>query len=130
MGVTKPAFAFLHDLIASELESVYQHRAGNLVPSQKLALFLTYLRGGCFQRVVGGQHHVRVCQGWTSVLIRKVAGILASHLPELVHFPSTEECKYLADDFYQQCGIPGIVGVIDGCHFEIVRPQSKCCTTA
>jgi hypothetical protein len=40
-------------------------------------------------------------------------------------FPTGEEAENVSNFFYQESGIPGIVGIIDGTHCEIKKPRKN-----
>jgi hypothetical protein len=44
---------------------------------------------------------------------------------QFVQFPSLEESRHIAEEFQLDSGIPGVIGIIDGTHFEIMKPRCK-----
>jgi hypothetical protein len=55
--------------------------------------------------------------------INEVAEIIASFVPEYIQFPGKEEQDLITEAFYQESGIPGVVGIVDGTHIRIRKPE-------
>jgi hypothetical protein len=65
---------------------------------------------------------IRVSQSAVCTTVNEVAEILAKRVPEFVQFPSEEEANQIAEEIYLQSGLPGVIGIADGTHFEITKP--------
>ena len=53
-----------------------------------------------------------------------VINALIASAPDYIKWPSEPERNLIAADFYNYCNIPGIVGVVDGCHIGMVPPSA------
>jgi hypothetical protein len=121
----KVAFKHILDML---VPSLHRQREGSnptvLPPLHRFVIFLQFLRTNEFQRAVGTQHFIRVSQSQVSKTVKEVSELLAERVPEFVQLPSVEEGRHIAEEFYAQTGMPGVIGVIDGTHCEISKPPS------
>ncbi|XP_029164237.1 protein ALP1-like [Nylanderia fulva] len=47
-------------------------------------------------------------------------------LQNYIYMPHEKEAKFIAQNFEEKCGIPQIIGSIDGTHIEIIPPSEGC----
>ncbi|XP_037928670.1 putative nuclease HARBI1 [Teleopsis dalmanni] len=88
----------------------------------KLAALLRFIAQGSYQLGIGNEGIVGMAQSTLSVIINEVLNALESTIcPKYVSFINTgaETCATKLY-FYEKCGIPGIIGAIDGTHIKIV----------
>jgi len=82
--MSKSSFQFVLSLIENKLIGESSSTKNyNLLPSQKLAIFLDYLRSNSFHRCVGSQKHNHVGQGTTTNVINQVAGVVSEMISEV-----------------------------------------------
>ncbi|KAJ8677029.1 hypothetical protein QAD02_012816 [Eretmocerus hayati] len=90
-------------------------------PPIQVVISLRYYATGHFQREVGDLHGFS--QSTVCRVIHRVSIALAELLHEFVHFPRTRlEQLFNIQEFYNRGGVPGVAGVIDGVHIEIISP--------
>ncbi|GMF58736.1 unnamed protein product [Phytophthora fragariaefolia] len=97
---------------------VVDRDAPNAVPPPKrVAIFVYY----CAQAssLVATADRFAIGPSTVSGIIKEVAAIVCQNLRELVAFPSFRQC---ASHFASCCGVPQIVGCIDGSHIPISKP--------
>ena len=112
-------------MLTPQLKTQKQTQSGNLLPIHKLAIFLQYLRTNGFHKSVAAVFFTRVSQALVTITINSVSRVVASFRSKYVVFPDEEEGNRIAASFFEETKFPGIVGVIDGVHFKIMRPYSK-----
>lgn len=59
------------------------------------------------------------------VMLRDVVGALNQALKTEISWPRGDRLSTIAHDFHQLCGLPIVVGAIDGTHFAIAKPQLR-----
>jgi hypothetical protein len=122
-GMGKIPFRQILAMIEPQLHRTSEGESPTVLPSlHRFVIFLQFMRTNSFQRAVGTQQFIQVSQSVVCNTVNEVAEILASRVAEFVQFPSVEESKHIAEEIYLQCGLPGIIGVADGTHFEITKP--------
>jgi hypothetical protein len=124
-GMSKDSFRRVLGLIEVQLVGPRQHNPVSLNPIHKLTIFLQFLRTNGFQKSVGSQHHIRVSQSVVCEVVNNVAKIIAGLVPQFVTFPDVQESAHIGNELFQLSGLPGVCGVIDGTHVQIVKPQTQ-----
>ncbi len=92
-GFSKAGFRFVLDLILPQIQAANSNHREYLPPVNKLCIFLDFLRSNSFQRVVGTQHHNRVSQSRSCIIINEIAHIIAGLHTEVINFSITLELK-------------------------------------
>lgn len=88
---------------------------------KKVALTLFKLASVCEYRVVGlvfGIHKTTV----QKIFFEVVRAINKCILWEQIKMPNETECEGLSIQFERKCGIPQLIGCIDGSHIPIITP--------
>ena len=106
--------------IEDEIRSLQQRGDYNLAPEQKLLITLRYLATGNFHKVDGDLFGVH--QSTASRTIRQVIKEIAKHARHFISFPNEDRVKEMKRRFYQQYGLPSIIGAIDCTHVRIKSP--------
>ncbi|RVE41373.1 hypothetical protein evm_013977 [Chilo suppressalis] len=78
--------------------------------------------------IVGEGAHIAISQPTVSNIIREVTNALNTPeiLQKYIKFPLTlEERDKVKREFYNECGIPGVIGCVDGTHIAIIRPANN-----
>jgi hypothetical protein len=122
-GMGKLPFRQIFDMIQPELERIREGQSPTVLPAMhRFIIFLQFMRTNAFQRAVGTQRFIRVSQSVVCTTVNEVSRLLAGKVAEFVQFPSEEEAKHISEEIYLQTGMPGVIGVADGTHFEITKP--------
>ena len=58
-----------------------------------------------------------------SAILRDVVHVINDTLKHELSWPTGERLRQTEHDFYNMCGLPGVVGAIDGTHVSISKPQ-------
>ncbi|XP_039970110.1 putative nuclease HARBI1 isoform X2 [Bactrocera tryoni] len=108
------------DSISSELKT--PRRSTGIPEIVKLAATLKFLAQGGYQQQIGQDHHkaqqtvsrcvFEVCKATEKVLCPK-------HISFAMFSEEKNEAKRA---FYSMCGIPGVIGVVDDTHIQMIRP--------
>lgn len=112
---------------ARELIDLFDPIEGQLstaVPvDTKVLVFLSQLRSGSFQRIVGGV--CGVSRSTVSRIIEECANYtLNSFARTAINFPITASgLNKLKQDYYEVSRIPNTIGVVDGTHVPIIAPS-------
>jgi hypothetical protein len=122
-GMGKLPFCQIFDMIRPELGRTREGQNPTVLPAMhRFLIYLQFMRTNSFQRAVGTQYFIRVSQSIVCLTVNEVAGLLAARVSEFVQFPSEEESQHIAEEIYLETGMPGVIGVADGTHFEITKP--------
>ena len=97
-------------------------RKDRVTCTQALGMTLIYIACGCSMRVVG---MITGCARQTvQKHVRKVLKVLSSHVfHRQVKIPTGADADAVTADFLNRCGIPEIIGAIDGTHIPMLRPD-------
>ncbi|XP_055904788.1 putative nuclease HARBI1 [Eupeodes corollae] len=120
--LNKEAFLYILNLI----ESNFPERRSVSVPTiLKLAATLRFLAEGGYQKGVGNDFNLGLAQPTFSIILKEVINFLEEYLcPLWIKMELSEEEKIEAKlHFFQQAGIPGIIGAVDGTHIKILAPK-------
>lgn len=85
-----------------------------------LRLFAT----GSYQSCIGQDFLACTSQSSVSRCVDEVTEILNMVQNEYVTFPSGADEAITKSQFYEVCGFPGILGLMDGSHIKIVAPKA------
>ncbi|XP_017474344.1 PREDICTED: putative nuclease HARBI1 [Rhagoletis zephyria] len=99
------------------------------LPSQlKLSTFLRFLATGSYQKSVGNESLSVMGQSTVAKVIAECLNIFEEHFcHKWVSMCRTEEKENdVKEQFFNKCGIPGIVGCVDGTHVRIKAPNANC----
>ena len=85
---------------------------------QRVAITLWKLATNIEFRTVG--------QSTVGKIVIETAAMITTHLlPRFVQIPKGEQLNKIIDDFESERGFPQAVGVIDGTHIPIIRPEES-----
>ncbi|XP_050337930.1 putative nuclease HARBI1 isoform X2 [Bactrocera neohumeralis] len=121
--LNKHAFLYVLDNIRPQLKVA--QRTTSIPEIVKLSTTLKFLAQGGYQHSVGQDRHSGLAQQSVSRCILEVCDAIEKTLcPKHIVFPLTIEEKIEANrTFYLTSGIPGVIGVIDGTHIQLIRPS-------
>jgi hypothetical protein len=113
---------------ALDLIELYEPLAGQIstaIPVEtKVLVFLSQLRSGSFQWMVGGD--CGISQQSASRIIEACCNHTLSFARDVINFPrAIAELNRVKQDFYAIGRIPGVIGVLDGTHIPIVAPSEN-----
>ncbi|XP_067623753.1 putative nuclease HARBI1 [Eurosta solidaginis] len=120
--LNKDAFLYVLDSINGELKSPKRSTA---VPNiLKLSSTLKFLGQGAYQHLIGQDRHTGMAQQTFSRCMFEVCSAIEKVLcKKHIEFPLSEAKKNEANrSFCSACGIPGVIGAVDGTHIQLVRP--------
>lgn len=111
--------------IEAELNVVQRSTA--IAPLLKLAATLKILAQGGYQHQIGQDRHLGISQQSMSSCFSEVLHAIEKVLcPKHIVLESSEEKQREARRyFYNKCGIPGVIGAVDGTHIQIIRPTAN-----
>lgn len=109
-----------------ELISLYEPLEGQIATSipldTKVLVFLSQLRSGSFQWMVGSSYGVS--QASSSRIISACADQTLTFAKEVIDFPTTTpEINEVKQDFFGIGRIPNTIGILDGTHVPIIGPH-------
>jgi len=111
------------DNIVPELSAAQKSTA--VPPIIKLAAALKILGQGAYQHQIGQDQHVGLSQQSMSRYFLEVCKAIektlcSKHIDfEMSASEKTDAKRY----FLRKCGIPGIIGAVDGSHIQMIRPK-------
>lgn len=116
------------DFLCSRLETALKPKENaistreHISADKQIAITLYKLASCCEYRVVGdafGAHKSTVHK-----IVYRVLNCIVNELSgEMIKFPKNEEAKTISNAFQEKCGLPMIIGCIDGCHIPILAPK-------
>ncbi|XP_049301932.1 putative nuclease HARBI1 [Bactrocera dorsalis] len=120
--LSKESFKYVLDSISGELKT--PRRSTGIPEIVKLAATLKFLAQGGYQQQIGQDHHTGLAQQTVSRCMFEVCKAIEKVLcPKHITFGMTSEEKNEAKRaFYSVSGIPGVIGVVDGTHIQMIRP--------
>ncbi|EYB87350.1 hypothetical protein Y032_0265g677 [Ancylostoma ceylanicum] len=114
--LTRRGFAFVLSLLEDDLQSSTR-RSAALTPAQKLSIFMDVFGSASIQRKTYGYSQATV-----SRVIAEVSDVLYNRREEFIHWPDEDRLAETRMAFFDSCGIPEVVGAIDGTHIKIIAP--------
>ncbi|XP_029154904.1 putative nuclease HARBI1 [Nylanderia fulva] len=125
--MTKFSFSELCNKLRNELEPKPQYLKPRepLSVEKQIAVALYKLASTAEYRVIGntmGIHKSTV----KKCVYKVVKAINQIMLQNYIYMPHEKEAKFIAQNFEEKCGIPQIIGSIDGTHIEIIPPSEGC----
>lgn len=120
--LSKESFRNVLDEITPKLNS--GRRSLALGPEIKLATTLRFLAQGSYQTSVGNDFNISLAQPTVSKVLSEVLDACETTIcRRWIKASMSEEEKYECKEyFFTKCGIPGVVGCVDGTHIKIVSP--------
>ncbi|XP_036341573.1 uncharacterized protein LOC118750930, partial [Rhagoletis pomonella] len=121
--VSKRVFKLILDEMSQHMASGC--RSSKVAPIHKLSAFLRFLATGSYQKGVENEFLSSMSQPMVSNAITECLEIFETNFcPNWIKLRMTEEEESAAkENFYVKCGIPGIVGCVDGTHVKIKCPS-------
>lgn len=108
-------------LLFDNLEPMFEgERQSQISTETKVLTYLSFMRSGSFQWMVGGSSGV--CQQTVSRIIERGSNEIAKIAKKWIKFPA-ENYNTSIENFYSIAGFPKTVGVIDGTHVAIKAPS-------
>lgn len=109
-----------HDLKAPQ-------RSTGIPPLIKLAVTLKVLAQGGYQHQIGQDRFLGISQPSVSSCLAEVCESIEKILcaKHIVFEMTTEEKMEAKRYFFDKCGIPGVIGAVDGTHIQIIRPTDE-----
>lgn len=111
--------------LCATLEADLEHETGRnfaLPSSLQVMTALRFYAVGGFQTVIGDLHGLH--KSTVSRCIRKVSAMLAAHTGDFIKFPSSaEHQRRNVTQFYDMCGMPRVLGAVDGTLIPIAGPK-------
>lgn len=123
--LSKDAFTFILNSISTELNiSRRQTSVPNII---KLSATLKFLATGGYQNQIGGDRFAGLAQQTMSKIMSEVLSVIEKVVcPKFINFNMTEEEKRKSKRyFWDKSRIPGVIGVVDGTHIQIIRPATS-----
>lgn len=142
-GFLKEDFLNIFEQFKDGLQSQRINLSTALLPIQRLALFIAYLRSDIFFRSIAEQFFVRSSVSTAHRVVFQVARVIHSARAEYFTLPGKDfnlkieiNCKHhesfcfadlneqeaICREFFRISGIPSVVGAVDGTHIFIRRP--------
>lgn len=92
-----------------------------------LAAALRFFAEGGYQKGVGNDRYIGMAQPTISKILRLVLNVLEKEVcPAVIQFPVDEDEKNsIKLGFYEKAGFPGVFGVVDGTHVNIIPPAAN-----
>lgn len=92
----------------------------------RILAVLRFFATGNYQRGVGQEHMLSISQQALSRCITEVSEHIQNHFhEEWIRFPQGEELNNNKVKFFEQCGMPGVIGAIDCTHIAIIAPRDE-----
>lgn len=90
----------------------------------KICTALRFLATGSYQQGIGNDIVVGLSQPMVSVVLAEFLNVMeqfacADWIQTAMTDAEVKEAKYA---FFSKCGIPGVIGAIDGTHVKIISP--------
>lgn len=120
--LSRRGFSHVLHLIADDL-SPETARSAPLTAAQKLAIFLETIGSSSNQRITALTFGCS--QATVSRVISEVSDMFYSRRSDFIKWPTEEERNDIALRFYSLCGIPNVVGALDGTHIKIMAPTES-----
>ncbi|XP_055920537.1 uncharacterized protein LOC129952116 [Eupeodes corollae] len=121
--LSKQAFLEVLNDIGEKLKPIKSQQS---IPNVlKLAAVLKFFAQGSYQLSVGNDFNIGMAQPTVSVVLSELLGVLENYIcPKWIKFPySQEEERRAKIYFFEKCGIPNVVGAVDGTHVKILGPK-------
>lgn len=123
--LSKEGFLYLLNQISSDMDN---RRRQNAVPKMiKLSATLKFLATGGYQNQIGGDKNAGLAQQTMSKILTEVLACIERVMcPLLITFEMQDEEKNNSKRyFWQKSHIPGVIGVVDGTHIQLIRPTTS-----
>lgn len=120
--VNKAAFTYLLQMLTESLPPAKKKCA--IPPIVKLSACLRFFAEGGYQKGVGRDYEVAMAQStFSEVLSEFLNALEVSLCSKWISYPTREENRISAQEFYRKFGIPGVLGCIDGTHVTTIAPK-------
>ena len=100
---------------------VKHYRGGKepISPETQLLVFLWYVANQDSQREIGVLFGI---SEWSvNTIVKHVVEVICERVDDYIKLPNRDREEEIAESFEESCGIPNIVGVLDGTHIPIVN---------
>lgn len=122
--MSQEAFIYVLNNIGSELNTT---KSSAIPPIIKLAATLKFLGQGGYQHQIGQDHYLAISQPAMSRCLAEVCVVIEKILcPKHIKFDMSEDEKKEAKTFFfRKFNFPGVIGVVDGTHIQMIRPSEN-----
>lgn len=122
--LNKASFMYVYNSIKDDMK--HPKRSTSIPPLLKLAATLKFLAQGGYQHQIGQDRFLGISQQSISSCITEVCNSINKVLcPKHISFELSEEEKREANiHFFNKCGIPGVIGAVDGTHIQLITPTA------
>lgn len=114
-------FNFILDRVRDKITHRNTHK-NPVGPNERLSLTLRYLASGATQRSIA--HSYKLGKSTVSKIINETVRAIHDSLKDFASFPSKDEWRDIADDYWQYWNFPNTIGAIDGKHIKIKSHNS------
>ncbi|XP_054720681.1 putative nuclease HARBI1 [Uloborus diversus] len=106
--------------------SFFSRKCFHSLNVQLVLCALNFFPGGGYQKRVGNDDYIKVTQQSASNCIRQVSQTMSQHLlRKFVQYPSDQRAQEnIKEEFFNYCGIGGVLGAIDCTHVAIIGPPN------
>lgn len=113
-------FHLLLQKYAHLIEGDVLYRGGyEVIPAEKrLAVFIWYIANQSSMRQVAIKFGLS--KGTVQKVVHHVAEVLSENCDQIIQWPNAERRRSISEGFGND--LPGIIGIVDGTHIEIVNP--------
>ncbi|CAJ0590898.1 unnamed protein product [Cylicocyclus nassatus] len=118
--LTRNGFHSLLALIQDDLAS-RTLRTRSLTSAHKLGIFLEHVGSASLERTTALT--LGCSQSTISRVIAEVSDLFYRRRKEFIKWPQEDEQRVMQTRFFELCGIPHIIGALDGSHVRIIAPS-------
>lgn len=120
--LNKEAFMYVLNNIKDDLKPA--ERSTAIPPLLKLAATLKFLGQGGYQHQIGQDRLLGFSQPSVSLYMSEVCQAIEKNIctKNIVLQMTEEKMREAKRTFLEKCGIPGVIGAVDGTHIQIIRP--------
>lgn len=115
--------AFLDDLLQEHIPHINHNRGLPIPPKIQILCFLRYVASGSFQQVIGDTLHIS--QPSVNRAIWNVCDALLTQRERFICWPDDRHNERSKQQCYNEYGLPGTIGALDGTHIRIMEPSEN-----
>lgn len=123
--LTKDMAQYIFNAIIPDL--IHGNNPVAVSPHTKFFGAMHFYATGSYQRMVGRSYNISVAQQTMSKILHEVTSVIIQRFGgRWIQFPVTlNEKNRIKATFMQMRNFPGVIGVIDCSHIEIIRPKEE-----
>ena len=88
---------------------------------KQVLVTLWYLSNTCSIRMIADRFGV--AESSVILIVRRVCKAISFQANNIIKWPTGDRLKVVVGEFNEMKGLPGIVGLLDGCHLPIPAPE-------